>query len=329
MTRERPSGRRPSRGAGSPRGWGLTARTVVVAIVVAGLVVAACSDPPSSGQEGGGEILTTGAPVTTDGSSDTTAVEGGDVVVASLVGVEVEVSNAVAPFDHHSVVDNLLLEFGLSRVRVGLKSDCLAAEGFPPIQLSPLPDRDDPILMVNRQFPYIEALARYGFPTLPGTPSSPDDFRERSEAETAASRQCAEEVDRIGHDAITAYELYASVRGPWESVLDEIDATDEIRGLVDAFGSCLRDEGIPADATASEGAFLGHVQSLLMATGVDESSWPEINERMGKLYAECGRELFEARERLRSGERREAFLREHEVAIRELSELLYDGGSSP
>jgi hypothetical protein len=50
---------------------------------------------------------------------------------------------------------------------------------------------------------------------------------------------------------------------------------------------------------------------------------------MGKLYVECGRELFEARERLRAGDRREAFLREHEAAIRELSELLYGGGASP
>ena len=329
MTRDRSPHPRPGPGAGSRRGWGLKAKTAVGVIALLGLLVAACSDPPSSGPEDGGEIVTTSAPATTDGSSDTTAVEGGDVVVASLVGVEVEVSNAVAPFDHQSVVDNLLLEFGLSRVRVGLMNDCLVAEGFPPFSISPLPDRDDPILMANRQFPYIEALARDGFPTLPGTPSSPDDFRERSEAEAAASRSCAEELDRSGHDAIAAYELYAAVRGPWESVLDEIDAIDEIRSLVGEFGACLRAQGIPADATASEGTFLGHVQSLLMATGVDESSWPEINERMGKLYVECGRKLFEARERLRGGERREAFLREHEVAIRELSELLYGGASSP
>jgi hypothetical protein len=50
---------------------------------------------------------------------------------------------------------------------------------------------------------------------------------------------------------------------------------------------------------------------------------------MGKLYVECGRELFEARERLRGGERREAFLREHEEAIRQLSELLFGSGPSP
>jgi hypothetical protein len=303
-------------------------------MVVAGWRVAACSGSPSSGPEDGGDVVTTSAPATTgaDASSDTTPVEGGEVVVASLAGVEVEVSNAVAPFDHQSNVDSQLLGFGLSRARTQLISDCLVVQGFPSVSISPLPDRDDPFLMANLQFPYIETLDRDGFPTLPGTPSSPDDFRERSEAEAAASRQCAEDVDASDYDVIAAYELYAAVRGPWESVLDEIDAIDEIRSLVGEFGACLRAQGIPADATASEGTFLGHVQSLLMATGVDESSWPEINERMGKLYVECGRKLFEARERLRGGERREAFLREHEVAIRELSELLYGpgaGGSTP
>ena len=304
----------------------------LTAILVASLLVAACSGSPSSVPEDGGDVVTTSAPGTTaaDGSSDTTPVEGGDVVVASLVGVEVEVSNAVAPFDHQSNVDSLLLGFGLSRARTQLISDCRGAEGFPPIPTSPLPDRDDPGLWANRQFPYIEGLAGDGFPNLPGTPASPDDSREPSEAEREVSRRCAEEVDRSGHDVIVASGLYASVRGPWESVLDEIDATDEIRSLVGEFGTCLRAQGIPANATVSEGAFLGHVQSLLMATGVDESSWPEINERMGKLYVECGRELFEARERLRGGERREAFLREHEVAIRELSDLLYGpGGLAP
>jgi hypothetical protein len=64
-------------------------------------------------------------------------------------------------------------------------------------------------------------------------------------------------------------------------------------------------------------------------TGGDPTEFVEVSERMGKLYAECGRELFETRERMRGGERREAFLREHEESIRRLSDLLYGGGASP
>jgi len=290
------------------------------------------SQEPVSTSPGGGK--------TTDGTSgetpgdgggktaDTTSGETPEDVIVGLVEVEVEVSNAVAPFDHDSNVDGLLLEFSLSRLRTQLISDCRVAEGFPPVSISPLPDRDDPILMANLAFPHIEALAEGGFPNLPGTPGSPEDSRPRSEAETAASRQCAEDIDASDRDVIVAYELYASMRGEWEVVLAEIDATAEIRSLAVGFSSCLVAEGVPTTNARSEGSFLGYVDSLLAATGADESAWPEIRERMGKLYVECGRELFEARERLRAGERREAFLTEHQEAIRELSELLYGVESS-
>lgn len=263
------------------------------------------------------------------GAGTTLPVDEPDETVSLLPGVEVEVSNAVAPFDSESFVDSLMLEFGLARVRNGQVLDCLAAEGFTPPAMSELPDRDDPLVWHNPRFPRIEALARDGLPTLAGTPGSLDDTTEPSGEERAASRRCAEQVDGQESAVNTALGLWAGVRGAWEAVLDEIEATDEVRGLNDEFGACLRDEGIPAESTTSEGAFLGYVQSLLMATGTDEGAWPEINERMGKLFVQCGRELFETRERLRGGERREAFLREHEQAIRELSELLYGGGSSP
>jgi hypothetical protein len=266
---------------------------------------------------------------TADGTGGETPGEDGSEVVLGLVEVEVEVSNAVAPFDHDSNVDNLLLEFGLSKVRTQLISDCRVAEGFPPISISPLPERDDPLLMANRSFPDIEALAEGGFPNIPGTPGSPEDSRQRSEAEAAASRQCSEDIDASDHDVIVAYGLYASIRSAWEVVLAEIDATAAIQSLVAGFSSCLVAEGIPTTNARSEGAFLGYVDSQLAATGAEQSAWPEIREGMGKLYVQCGRELFEARERLRSGERREAFLIEHQEAIRELSDLLYGGAPTP
>ena len=330
MTRDRSPHPRPGPGAGSRRGWGLTARTVVGVIALAGLLLAACSGPPSSGPEDRGDTVTSGATenTSTDASSETTPTDGSEVVVA-LVGVEVEMSNAVAPFDHHSNVDSLLLELGLHRARTQEIYDCLAREGFPPRQVSELPTRDDPILLANASFPFVEALARDGIPALPPTPESSDDFREYSTAEREASRACAEAVDGSGGKVIVALDLWVIVRFAWEPVLAEIDATDEIRSLVGEFSSCLRDEGIPAASATSETAYLSYVDFLLAETGGDWTEMLVIYERMGKLYAECGRELFEARERLRGGERREAFLREHEVAIRELSDLLYGGGGSP
>jgi len=283
---------------------------------------------PSS-QEPVSTSTSPGGGKTADTTSGETPGDGGTGVVVGLVEVEVDVSNAVAPFDHDSNVDGLLLEFSLSKVRTQLISDCRVAEGFPPVSISPLPDRDDPMLMANATFPHIEALAASGFPNLPGTPGSPEDSRPRPEEEAAASRQCAEQVDASDHDVIAAYGLYASIRSAWEVVLAEVDATAEIQSLVVGFASCLVADGIPSTNARSEGSFLGYVDSLLAATGADESAWPEIRERMGKLYVECGRELFEARERLRAGERREAFLAEHQEAIRELSELLYGGAKTP
>lgn len=47
-----------------------------------------------------------------------------------------------------------------------------------------------------------------------------------------------------------------------------------------------------------------------------------IDEEFGKFYAECGRELLWAREQLRSGDQRVAFLDEHAEEIRDLSDRI-------
>jgi hypothetical protein len=121
---------------------------------------------------------------------------------------------------------------------------------------------------------------------------------------------------------IEAIGLFGSMRSAWEEVLAEIEALEAIHSLVDDFGACLREEGIPAEFTTSEGRYLGYVDSLLGATGSDESTRPEIRARTGQLYAECGQDLFAARTSLRSRERREAFLRQYEDSIARLSDLL-------
>ncbi|HAX81866.1 MAG TPA: hypothetical protein DCY40_04785, partial [Actinobacteria bacterium] len=201
-----------------------------------------------------------------------------------------DVSAAVAPFDHESFVDNLLFEMSLAGLRNQQVFDCIAAAGFVPPSPSPLPDRDDPTLY-SADFPDYEALARDGFPDPNATESTEGatpTTAPPSTAPSAVSRECADQVDSSGGDVIVAYGLYATMRDAWESVLEEIEDTAEVRSLVSGFGNCLREQGVPAEFTNTEGAFLGYVDSLLMATGGDQSTWPAIRESTGKLYAECG-----------------------------------------
>lgn len=253
-----------------------------------------------------------------------------DSLLAGLAGVEVEVSNAVAPFDHHSNVDHLLMEMGLQGARNQMVADCIAERGFiPPQGSSALLDRDDPFLMANLAFPHTDRLAAEGLPLLPATPGSPDDFDTRSEAEMEASRDCAHQVQEADTELNAAIETFTSIRSAWEMVLDELETLDQIVELREGFSSCVRNEGIPA-SSSSELGFLNYVDFEL-AEASDASAdladvqeeMAEIRLRMGKLYAECGRELFETREQLRGGERRAQFLSVHEVGIRELNRFVY------
>lgn len=249
-------------------------------------------------------------------------------VSAGLSGVAVDVSNAVAPFDHESNVDSQLLSRAVNRPgpdELQFLSDCLAAEGFAmPQAWGSLPKRNDPMLISNWQFPQVEALATDGFVPLPGTPGGPEDFQDRPAAQDAAEQVCfaaMEDQFRIS-DRARAYELYGLLRSRWEEVLDEIDGSDEVRVLVQGFGACLRDEGVPVESTVTELHFLSYVDELLYKADDVSADEEEIRVRLGKLYVECGRELFETKRQLRSGERRAAFLAEHAEAIRELSDLL-------
>jgi len=301
----------------------LLAATAGFLLVLTLAVPLALRDGDSPSDVGGQAPVTTLSPVTPQplGTTQPEPPIESTVTSAPPVGLEINVSAAVAPFDHESFVDSLLLEFSLARIRNQQVFDCIAAAGFVPPTTSALPSRDDPILM-SAAFPDVDTLARDGFPNLPGTSGSLDSADTRSEAEAAASRACAEQVDGSQTDVIEAMGLFGSMRSAWEGVLAEIDALEAIHALVDDFGVCLREEGIPAEFTMSEGHYLGYVDSLLVATGSDESTWPEIRERTGRLYAECGQDLFTARTALRSGERREAFLSQYEDSIDRLSELV-------
>ena len=281
---------------------------------------------PAMSLSGQTTVTTTTLQTTTTLSSEPDAT--GDVGgVAGSAGIEVDVASAVAPFDHESAVESQLL--GLLLANFGAEGvqylhDCMAERGFEgPPEAIVIPTRDDPIFIANLQFPPIAMLAAEGFTVLPGTPSSPEDFIEQPER-NAAARSCSANADEhfLSTDNARASELYTTIRSAWERVLTEVDGSDDLRPLASEFSACLVDEGVPSDHAISEGRYLGYVD-FLIAEGADRIA---VYEQYGKLYAECGTELFTAREELRSGERRTEFLDEHADAISELAELVGASG---
>lgn len=257
-------------------------------------------------------------------------VEDGSATGLLVDGAEIEVVNAVAPFDHESNVDSLLLEMRLSLARSEQVSSCVRSEGFTPPPLPALPERDDPSLSATASFPNYEALARYGLPNNASPVGDGGDGPGSWEPEPGsedAIQSCSEKVNaERGRDSAEALDLWAATRSAWEDVLAEIETLDEVVALRDKFGECLRADGTPAQNTSTEDDFLFYVDGLVLAAP-DQAEITVILERSGKLYAECGHDLFEAQRRLRSGERRAAFVAEHDEAIRVISGALYGSGA--
>lgn len=308
-----------------PLSSGLVPLLVGIALVTA---LAACATSPS----GGDSATRTPADVTdpktreslTQEGESSPTTEGGST--AGLPGVDVDVTNAVAPFDHPSFVDSVLLEIAIGQVRTREINECMAAEGFDPPPPSGLPDRDDPSLVSNLTFPFVKRLAAQGFVRGRSDAPSPGDAQEPAGGEIDALIACGEELERDGTDSTALQETFGAVRGAWEEVLASIDASDEIAVLVGEFGECLRAQGIPPESSDSEGSFLVYVDMLILEAD-DPDRTAEIDRTMGKLYVECGRDLFERREQLRSGDLRESFLNEHAAAIQELNEQLFGNGT--
>jgi len=276
--------------------------------------------PPAS-QPAQGTSTTLSGPTTTTTQQQPPVTD--EVSVIDLSSIDV--SAAVAPFDHESNVESMLLEIGIQSVwneKLSYIGECMAGVGFDGPKPVVLPRRDDPFLISNMQFPPTDLLATEGFALLPGVPSSPDDFVENPERD-AATFECTVEGEALyGSDGSRASELYGTIRSAWEEVLTDIDSTVEVRAALGEFSSCLAVEDIPDQHTDSLERYLGYVDSLLMAADDDSTEMRSIHEEYGKLYAECGRELFDTREELRSGDQRISFLDDHSDEIRELTNLI-------
>lgn len=271
-----------------------------------------------------------------DGAADEQQTQGGsaDEGLMSDSGepVDVRVENGVAPYDAATAVDNEVLGFAIARIINRAIGECVREQGFTEEPPEPqLPTREEAIWGFNAEFPYIEGLSRDGLKVMEPDETGPDGelpvgVSVPSEGYLEAHAACFEEMPE--GDAIhPAQERLASLRQAWQvDVLDEIEGEDEILELSDVFSQCLIDEGIPSAATTDEESFLFHVDDLMFEAGEDSGRIAQIAEEYGQLYIVCGEELFEARERLRGGDRRTAFLAEHRDEIRELTELLRGEG---
>lgn len=281
------------------------------------LMLGACE----GSRQGSGEV----------GDPDTSASASASAeAVAGLEGVEMELLNAVAPYDHASAADSRIVRSNLLHVAMTTVVECVNDRGEavePP--RPPEHDREQAMHAANAEFPFVEALERDGLRMQSvedpeqGSPASGQVAPETPEQEEAAE---ACHQDEEVSEVLANEGRYGDLGSEWHAVLEEIDASDEVKELSSQFSECLRDEGVPRESTPTEVAFLSHVDTLLVEAARGEQEG--IAEAYGQLYVHCGRELFETRERLRAGERRIEFLQEHADAIHELNDLLYGAEGS-
>lgn len=229
----------------------------------------------------------------------------------------IDVANAIAPFDHDSHVDSTLLEMWFSQQQIGEYARCLRDDGFAdraPDVPDVLPDRDDPMLASHWQFPDVELLAREGFAFLPGRSWEEDHDVFREGFDEAAAR-CGELID---HELEELAVRLGEARGSWEQHLATTERDPAVVAADERFTHCLGEAGVedPPDLET----YPMYLDALIQEA--PEEQWAGIHRDQGVLYAECGVDLFQVREQVRTGEGRSSFLLEHEGLIEELSSLM-------
>ncbi|MBK5224018.1 MAG: hypothetical protein JJE52_14325 [Acidimicrobiia bacterium] len=303
---------------------GAAAASLVVVAAAAGVWLAAGDDEvvmPATG----GPSDATGADTVESDLVESDLVESDPFELPAIEPFDGDVAAAVAPFDHDSNVDSQLLELWVAAYRDRAGDECLVAQGRADLVVErPLPlDRDDPLLVANAAFPDPELLAAEGLVVPPGTPFDPTEPTPGDDA--LVVQGCNEQVVSSGADVVHIGQLFAVLRAGWARELELIDTTSEVEAAAAALGSCLRDQGIPAEYTSEPRRFFGYVDSLrrALADDVDRQD-AVIRLEHGRLYAECGASsgYFTVREQMRSGDRRTAFLAEHAPEIDELTALV-------
>lgn len=261
-----------------------------------------------------GLVPVPGASQPTDRPPTVQATERDGVATPEVPDLDVE--SAVAPYDHLTAVDAQLFTAINQRPRMEAADACVRAQDIAG-ELPPLPTRSGLQGAARLRFPDIERLERDG---LPLEISPPTDRAMLVYFETLAD--CRRDIPPTTEE-LRADALYQTVFGAWGRVLDEVDATEEVRSLGVDFTACAIDAGLPPRAARDEASFLGELAGLTMGIEPDEplDGYEAAFEEHGRLYARCVRDLAEARVRLRL-ERRPVFIHEHREAIEELSTLM-------
>lgn len=250
----------------------------------------------------------------------------------TLDGVEPALANAVAPYDAWSAADLFVISGALGDQPHQLVDTCLRDAGWevpnhPPRTLHT--DRSNLVNDMPAQFPNTQHLLEFGLPLPPAEePSEGDMVSGMPDGTEDDERACVEQHRKELDRSLETQELFLSIADAWWDILAEVDASEEVRALASEFSDCLQDQGVPAEHAVDEFSFLNYIDVLHLEAGHERTNIEDINLRYGQMYAMCGQDLFEAREQLRSDERRDAFLHEHAESLRELSDRLYGAAAT-
>lgn len=252
-----------------------------------------------------------------DSESSDLADGQGQTVVTSVQGVDPSVVVGLTPFDHVSSIESYRLNHRKNRVLNLEVAACLDEAGYPNAFDLPPFDPSDPLYNANADFPDLQRLEREGVKLV--TVEDEEFARETRVPEDVIVR-CGED-DALPAASVELLDLYDATFGAWIAALDGIDAHPSLDGHRSDWRSCLVDAGVPEEATTSPQDFFATLDGQLTHEP-DAERRDALARDMGRLYAECGEGWFTAREELRGGEARDAFIREHESQIRSFAELL-------
>lgn len=265
--------------------------------------------------------------------------------VPGLEGVDVQILNAVAPFDHLSEADSVIARARIANLVERPINQCLRDEEGFSLEVAPkieAPEREEVIGGAPSTFPDVKSLAANGLNSGPAAqrPTSMGTIEgEAAPAETGpnesptsqptrrsdatlpdAEMRCFSENEDEYREYLAARDTFDSILSSWHTqVLEEIEQLAEIRQLRGRFTSCLEEAGIPSTHAVSETAYLGYVDELVLQNGSDDK---DVRAEYGMLYASCGEELFAKREKLRAGVRRAEFLSQNQDAIEDLDRVV-------
>jgi hypothetical protein len=324
-----PSVRSPSVTAPSRTSPSRTSAIIVASVLV---LLGGCGSG-SAGDASGTGAGTPGRDETPAGASEGTSTG---------AAVDPVVANAVAPYDYESALDEIYVGHVLDEQIEAYLSNCVTRLGgvssYEPV---PPADRESITDEMIGDYPNLDLLAERGR-TLHFDPPHPEIRREDYATEDEyASALFAAEASRVRTDDERAleddctsdpgyaevgdpYELYYDVWNSWLLVQQEIEHDGEINELRDEFRDCVVAGGMAPDPQLNDRTFWAYVDGELSHLDGSEAMIAHNVER-GKLFAECGQELYEVKERLRA-EAHDAFVEEHEEDIARLSDHLYGDG---